>query len=451
MIIIDSQEEYDKLYKEFQENDSIIVPIYTNEFMHTKLKTLSLVWINTIQSNSDYIMVVDHSEILYKSDQAIISNIFNKRLKFIIDKKELLYSLPTIQNSIDLELLHYLDTGNKLSWPEFKTQIQFKNVYPRYSKLNLLIPIAKWIEYFSKIKPIIRNLVESYNPLDRAYNFYNDLVIPGLANIESNGLRVDLGKINKSVIKHINVDTHNNLMYSQYNIFTTTGRPSNRFNTINFAALNKESGIREMFISRFDKGAMVEFDFESYHLRIIGSLVDYKFPKESVHEYLGKQYFNVNELTDEQYEESKQISFRQLYGGVQREYEHIEFFGKTKHYISNLWNNWKSKGFIESPVSGRKLYKKNFPPLNAQKLFNYLIQLLETELNMDKISKVNSYLKSYNTKLVLYTYDSFLFDFDFSDGKKCINGIRRTLEDGGYVVRQYVGNNYSEMKEISKK
>jgi len=451
MIIIDSQVEYERFYKEFQDNDSIVVPIYTNDFVHTKLKSLCLVWVNMIQSNTDYVLVIDHSEMLYKSDQAILSNINNKRLKFIIDKKELLYSLPNIQNAIDLELLHYLDTGNKLGWPEFKTHAQFKNIYPRYSKLNLLIPLAKWIEYFSKIKPNLRNLVESYNPLDRAYNFYNNSVIPGLSNIESNGLRVDVDRIHKGIIKHINVDTENALMYSQYNIFTTTGRPSNRFNTINFAALNKESGIRDMFISRFDKGAMVEFDFESYHLRIIGNLVDYKFPKESVHEYLGRQYFNVSELTEQQYEESKQISFRQLYGGVQREYEHIEFFGKTKDYISNLWNDWKSRGFIESPVSGRKLYKKNFPPLNAQKLFNYLIQLLETELNMQKIVRIHEYLSSFNTKLILYTYDSFLMDFDFNDGKKCITGIRRILEDGGYVVRQYVGNNYSEMKEISKK
>ena len=134
------------------------------------------------------------------------------------------------------------------------------------------------------------------------------------------------------------------------------------------------------------------------------------------------------------------------------EYEHIDFFRKTKDYINILWDSWKNKGYIESPISGRRLYKKNFPPLNAQKLFNYLIQLLETEINFKKIFEINQYLEDNqcSTKMVLYTYDSFLFDFDFGDGKKCINGIKKILQKDNFVVRKYVGSNYHEMAEINK-
>ena len=35
------------------------------------------------------------------------------------------------------------------------------------------------------------------------------------------------------------------MFYSEYNLFTSTGRPSNRFGGINFAALNKKDGSRE--------------------------------------------------------------------------------------------------------------------------------------------------------------------------------------------------------------
>ena len=296
------------------------------------------------------------------------------------------------------------------------------------------------------------NVISQYNPLDTAYKYYNETVIPSISILESNALKVNLDDIPKNVIKVINTNKELGLMYSQYNIFTTTGRPSNRFNTINFAALNKESGIRKMFISRFEKGGLLEFDFESYHLRIIANLIDYKLPAESAHEYFGKLYFNKPELTESEYEESKQINFRQLYGGILPEYEHIDFFRKTKDYINILWDSWKNKGYIESPISGRRLYKKNFPPLNAQKLFNYLIQLLETEINFKKIFEINQYLEDNqcSTKMVLYTYDSFLFDFDFSDGKKCINGIKKILQKDNFVVRKYVGSNYHEMAEINK-
>ena len=51
--------------------------------------------------------------------------------------------------------------------------------------------------------------------------------------------------------------TKDGLVYSEYNPYTTTGRPSNRFGGTNFAALNKTDGSREKYISRFDGGMLV--------------------------------------------------------------------------------------------------------------------------------------------------------------------------------------------------
>ena len=67
---------------------------------------------------------------------------------------------------------------------------------------------------------------------------------------------------------------------------TTTGRPSNSFGTVNFAALPPEK--RKAFIPENDY--LVEFDFDAYHLRLIGNLVGFDFNSgnwegTSVHEY----------------------------------------------------------------------------------------------------------------------------------------------------------------------
>ena len=449
MVIIDSQKELDLICKKLQTDSLLFVPIYSNDYIHTRMQSICLMWVHFLEDKSDYVILTNHSECLFKTEPAIIFNNLNyNNLKFILDYKDIINKdAVEIKNGIDLEMLQYLDNGNKLILPHFITQDQFKSVYPRYPKLNELVPVTKWIEYFNIIKPTLLNLVSSYNPIDRACKYYNEIVLPSISKIENNGLKVSVEKINKNIMKSVNVNS-DDIMFTQYNICTTTGRPSNRFNTINFAALNKESGIRETFISRFENGSLVEFDFESYHLRIIGNLIDYKLPLESIHEYLGKQYFNKDVLTDDEYEQSKQISFRQLYGGVMNEYKHIKFFADTEKYIETIWKQWKRVGYIESPVSGRRLYKKNYPVLNAQKLFNYLIQLLETEINMNKIFELNKFLTKYNTKLVLYTYDSFLFDFDFNDGKRCIKGIEKILQEGNYLVRKYVGANYNDMKEI---
>jgi len=454
MKILDSDLEFEFFCSEIKDSDLVIMPIFANQSQHTRLQSLSLVWIHGVQTKSDYVITIDHSESLHQIDSLLLFNKLkiNKKYKFIFNYKDLYNKYIFESNYLDIELLQYLESGTKLVLPQLKLESYYKMLYPKYSKVNALIPLSKYIEYFELVKPTVLNVISQYNPLDLSYKYYNETLIPSISTIESNALKVDLDAIPGTVIKVINTDKKEGLMYSQYNIFTTTGRPSNRFNTINFAALNKESGIRKMFISRFDKGALVEFDFESYHLRIIANLINDSLPKESAHEYFGKMYFNKDVLTEEEYEESKQINFRQLYGGILPEYEHINFFKKTKEYIETQWLKWKTKGYIESPISGRRLYKKNFPPLNAQKLFNYLIQLLETEINFQKIFEINQYIKqnNFNTKLVLYTYDSFTFDFDFNDGKKCINGIKKILEKDNFVVRKYVGSNYNEMVEINK-
>jgi len=454
MKIIDSEPEFELLLDELETSNVLIIPIFSNNNLHSRLQSLCLVWVHMLRDKLDYIIPMEHSESIFQTDPAILFKRLNSNnnLKYIFNKKDLIKKYIVNTNYLDIELLQYLESGTKLVFPIFKLESYFKSLYPKYSKVNSLIPITKYIEYFESIKAILLNSISQHNPLDRAYTYYNETVLPSIGIMESNALKVDLELIPNNVIKVLNTDKNAGLMYSQYNIFTTTGRPSNRFNTINFAALNKESGIRKMFISRFEKGGLLEFDFESYHLRIISNLIGYKLPNESAHEHFGKQYFNKETLTETEYEESKQLNFRQLYGGILPEYEHIEFFRKTKETIEIIFNDWKTKGYIESPISGRRLYKKNFPPLNAQKLFNYLIQLLETEINLQKIFDINQYLETskFNTKLVLYTYDSFLFDFDFKDGKKCINGIKKILNRDNFVVRQYVGSNYNDMNEIKK-
>ncbi len=61
-------------------------------------------------------------------------------------------------------------------------------------------------------------------------------------------------------------------------------------------------------------------------------------------------------------------------------------------------------------------------------------------------------IDGYKTKLVLYSYDSFLFDFHISDGLKFIKMVKRTIEQKGkYPVRVARGSNYHQMKDITEK
>ena len=54
--------------------------------------------------------------------------------------------------------------------------------------------------------------------------------------------------------------------------------------------------------------------------------------------------------------------------------------------------------------------------MNANKLFNYTIQLMETENNMRVLNRLIPNIKDDKSKLILYNYDAFLFDFNMEDG-----------------------------------
>ena len=93
--------------------------------------------------------------------------------------------------------------------------------------------------------------------------------------------------------------------------------------------------------------------------------------------------------------------------------------------------------------------------MNANKLFNYTIQLMETENNMRVLSTLIPKVvqdSSYQSELVLYNYDAFLFDFNMEDGLDYLHKVKDTLEqDGKFPVKVSWGLNYHEMQDITGK
>ena len=65
--------------------------------------------------------------------------------------------------------------------------------------------------------------------------------------------------------------------------------------------------------------------------------------------------------------------------------------------------------------------------MRPQKLFNYLLQNLETSKNVIILWDIIKILKNKQTKLVLYTYDAFLLDFKI-DEKNILKQILNVFE-----------------------
>ena len=128
------------------------------------------------------------------------------------------------------------------------------------------------------------------------------------------------------------------------------------------------------------------------------------------------------------------------------------FFEKVQKYIDKVWYTFKKDKFILSDIYNKKIFMENLSDMNKNKLFNYLIQLTETENNMKVLSKLIPNIDNFKSRLVLYNYDSFLFDFHIEDGVDFLKRVKDAIEDDGkFPVKIAKGWNYHEMEDITEK
>jgi hypothetical protein len=154
-------------------------------------------------------------------------------------------------------------------------------------------------------------------------------------------------------------------------------------------------------------------------------------------------YFKVDSLNEEQYQHSKELTFKQLYGGVFEQYKDIPFFKKVTEYTDEIWNTYETKGYLEL-VGGRKLFEIENP--TPQKLLNYKLQSGETFYNVHSIKKLQEYLAIKKSSIILYTYDSVLIDYSRDDGKETLKEIKNIMESNGFKVKVKYGINYNNLK-----
>ena len=209
-------------------------------------------------------------------------------------------------------------------------------------------------------------------------------------------------------------------------------------------ALQKGTKQRECIKAQNDN--IVEIDYEGYHPRIIGEIVEFEFSNQkSIHEQLGQMYFKTESLTKEQYAKSKELTFKQLYGGIFDEFVELPFFKRTQIFIKNLHKQFNEKGFIELPISKRRFYKENYSEIGPQKLFNYYIQMSETEKNIITLEKVQEFLKGKKTKLIMYMYDAFIFDL--CEEENILEELNNLIQKGKFKTKVKTGLNFKDLRE----
>ena len=351
--------------------------------LHPVENSICAIYLRPRDDSKGYIIPINHSETInfdFEIAEKVLNSIKNI---YVRDRKEFLHYFP---------IKHcYQYTPSPYTYiPQLTTaHTQIYSRCTNIDNLNIIVPIVKHYEVceqnFANFKE--REINPFYNKAALVFN-----------QLERAGIKVDQTKFEQ----HFNKET-NEFIYTQYNLNTLTTRPSNTFNNLNFSALNKDNGERECFIPRND--AFIEMDISAYHPTLLANLLDYTFDTDDIHSHFAKMY-NVD------YAKAKEITFKQLYGGIWKEYKEIEFFKRAQAYIDDLWDTFNYGGYIKCPISNHRFLKSELEDMNPQKLLNYVLQNLETANNVLILYDIFKVLRGKNTKLVLYVYDSFLFDFD---------------------------------------
>ena len=400
--------------------EAFIEVIPYNDTIHPVQNHVSLVYIRPIEASKGFMVCITHSECL---------NALNTRINDLLNKFEVLYCRDK------KEILHYfpIKTLYDITPPPhtyIRPTTQTHDLYYRKHKdnreLNLIIPIVK---HYELCETIFRDLKANINIEKTKYDeFFNSRVSVVFNAIERNGVRIH----NKTFEEYFH-PVDGEYVYTQFNLKTTTTRPSNKFKNVNYAALNKENGCRKSFIPRNNR--LVEIDISAYHPSLSARLIGYDFANVDIHAHFATLY-GVD------YKKSKELTFKQLYGGVFDNYKGLEFFQKIEKYVLDLWNKFESDGFVECKVSGYRYEKEKLQNMNPQKLFNYILQNLETSTNVLILWDILRILRGYKTKLVLYTYDSFLLDVD-NDEEDVLWKIREVFIKYQLNIKEIEGYDYS--------
>ena len=401
--------------------------ISSNDLYHPKLTSTIAVYIRPVHSKHGFIIPIDHNEGLNVSKERVSSILSATTNLYTLDKKKLLYYF-NLQDAIDISLLYSMTEYDRLEYSKDNNTLNyFYNKFSNFENINQLVPLSKLYESCEKVYESVKHVIDFSIPDN--FEFYNNTATNVFFLLEQSGIGIYYEQF-KNMFKPRNpvYSIKDNTVLTYYNLYNVTSRPTNAFNSVNFAAIPKTKEHRKCFTPKGDY--FVELDFDGYHLRLLCEQIGYDLSRDSAHKQLAKQYFNKEEITDEEYNQAKQINFHAIYGKIPEKYAFLSVFEKIDGFIKGLWSEYETNGRVLAPISNKPFTTK-LKDMNPQKLMNYIMQSLETSRNILILKDVLRYLKDKKTKLVLYTYDSLLFDFSKEDGKKTLEDLQEILESGG--------------------
>lgn len=393
------------------DNKKILIPLFDYNNIYYIKNNLVGLFIYDISSKEYFSFNFQSSDLKLFSTEDVLNNIHPR--KTFIKNSQYFYKYWNDRiNDVDVSL-----------WYNNESIIQFDILYctanPRDKHNSIYVP---WIKFLESAFNYIIKLNSKFDLLDTTLY---ERVWNSVYNIDLNG-------INKN----------GEIIHTNYSTITKTGRPTSTFQGVNMLALSKLDD--RIHIQPRPGNCLFEFDWESCHIRLIANLIQYSFDDViSIHEYFAKYYLKKETISEIEYVNSKALTFKYLYGDLNEDVH--EFFKEVNKFKIELFKEYKLNSYILSPITKRKI--SGIENATPSKVLNYLVQAYETEIGLIRIKQINEYLPS-NHKLILWTYDSFLFDIQMEPNiNNIIIKLKSILEQDNMKVHiKYGLHNFSDMR-----
>lgn len=448
MIFVEDKFEFQNFLEEYRKRSNKIYVRLSDEEKHAMNNRISFVYI--FSETKEWVINVNNGDGLGIKVEALEQLLDTQHRQLVFNLKSVYHLLP-FTNATDMDLARFVEYGyHNVELGDAQLNQFYKSKFKGEPYLNDSIPLMKQLEL---IKQYI--LKCSASTTKNSDKFIMDAT-EAFSYIEHSGLKVD--EEYRLTLNPVHL-TNDNMIYTEYNLMTSTLRPSNRHGGVNYAALKKDTGVRKAFISRFKDGELVSCDFEAYHPRLLmdiiyqtklNSKVDMKEMKWiadfyscglDFYTWIGKQ-MGIDDRS-----EVKQIIFQNLYGGIRTELLHIPYFKEIQILTDLLYETVRKNKCLFTHSYHIQFNEDRFDPINPAKVLNYYIQSYETERNIKKILDIKDILKGKLTKLILYTYDAFVFDVHPTEKQYLYSDIIPLLRGGygRYEVKTTTGKNYDEL------
>jgi len=402
----------------FQEKPSICIPITSNPNKHPSDVSIIGMYFLFTDGEEQYINFTHPDEI---DVDVHLHDIQLHKKTLVFNKKVLVYK--GFNDGIDLNsYLHYY-IGDNINPKEFypKGMEALANKFYKIEDLGHVIPLSKQLEWARKIAKYVLKFYRETQPDQNCIDYCNDFI-----------------NVFHEIEKH-DILAGEELKKQNYMWYTATSRPSNAWDGFNFSAMNKKDGSRDKIRSRFEGGKIVQFDYDAFHIKLLAKILEYKFeghPYEQIQEELGM---------DIDYDDFKSKVFQNIYGTITPEFMSNPFFQSIQAMIDTFYEQYETEGIVKS-----WFYEKTFRDIQdatPNKVFNYILQSLETEYNVRKIKTILPHLKNKKSVFMMYLYDAFIFDVH-PDEMGIIDTLHRAFETDNMSVKIYTGDDFGNIKQI---